>query len=117
MSVGITIAPIGLSENQERAHITRPTRLLCYGQVILGTTIGSRAAIYRSWTAGDRLPNAELIRLQLQKRTRIWLAAGVTDTGTGAANPTRRCWAGLAGARAGGQDRRAGARRLGHGFH
>lgn len=37
----------------------------CSGQVISDTTIGFFAALFRSKTEGDRLPNTECIRLQL----------------------------------------------------
>ncbi len=38
---------------------------LCSGQLITDTTIGFFAAMFRSKTAGDRLPNTEFKRSQL----------------------------------------------------
>ena len=38
---------------------------VCSGQVISDTTIGFFAALFRSKTEGDRLPNTECMRLQL----------------------------------------------------
>ena len=37
----------------------------CSGQVMSDTTIGFFAALFRSKTEGDRLPNTECMRLQL----------------------------------------------------